>query len=348
MKTAAYQKKNKNALPYHTSRVYLDFKGCTFLTARVGSYVWEKSPCTTSKRVIAENLAISQATVFRSLKRLEKQDKISRNKSEITANGDTHKRKYCKYPDFLNEYIFDFTINIKNEPKQFRRPLTPSELNVYSEIFTWLTSPKNTTGFYLTSISMLSKITGYSERTVWAALLVLLKCKLINRTADNKGTSSAHMSSYTINKDTLRRISKIMAKRNTATPPTTDEVQKYYRDLRTAAEDLAEFNKNAVLKDKTYRELDQKRRDMVIKEAFASAKAEKPAATANDILVATESRKTVKELDKLIKLRLEELGFNEYDLTPQYYCKKCNDTGQLKDGSKCNCYIRRFGTTKRN
>ena len=46
---------------------------------------------------------------------------------------------------------------------------------------------------------------------------------------------------------------------------------------------------------------------------------------------------------ELLNLRngiLTELGLTETQLTPQYQCKKCSDTGFLPSGTACNCYVK--------
>lgn len=40
------------------------------------------------------------------------------------------------------------------------------------------------------------------------------------------------------------------------------------------------------------------------------------------------------------KKLLQDMGIKESDLTPQYTCKKCSDTGFLKSGAPCDCYTK--------
>lgn len=336
-------RKNQNALPYVTRRVYSDYKGIPFSAARIGSFIMENSPCKKTKRHIAAELSLSEATVYRAMNKLEKNNFISREKTELSATN-VNKRKYIKHPKFLEKFVFEFDIYIKDIKKHIKRPLNNKELEVYAHIYSWTTSKNNTTGFYLTSISMLAKIIDCSERTVWTALRTLLKCNLINRTDDNKGTSNGHMSAYTLNKKTLRRISKILKKRNTDQPPTRQEVENYYRDLRDEAEGQAEENRAEALKDEQFKELDKERTKLERESAFASVKAERPGASAEDKQKAKKNAEDLERINKLIKERLDILGFDESDLEPKYYCKKCNDTGQDKYGNYCLCYFKRFST----
>ena len=58
--------------------------------------------------------------------------------------------------------------------------------------------------------------------------------------------------------------------------------------------------------------------------------------TESDELPALRSKlETIKERRKSI---LQAVGIRESDLLPNYSCKKCSDTGFLKDGRMCDCY----------
>lgn len=43
-------------------------------------------------------------------------------------------------------------------------------------------------------------------------------------------------------------------------------------------------------------------------------------------------------LQSIITDSLKALGLTEKDLKPQWYCKKCSDTGYLPNGTACDCY----------
>lgn len=336
-KIKEYRGKNKNALPYKTERVYRGFSDTlTFSAVRVGSLLSQENLCKLPKRLIADKLGVSPSTVWRGMKRLEDNGDIEREGGKVKfKNQDIHKRnKYAKYPEFLNKHIFVFTLNMKGEPKTYTRSLNSKELDVFKEIYTWLTSKNNTTGFYLTSYAMLAKIVGCSESTAWYAIQVLLKCGLITRTADNKGTSSAHMSAYRLNKKTLRKISQITAKKAEISKSGQDP-DKYYREMRNYAEDVAEANRKTAFADPEYKRLNS----LMIDKIFAEARASNAHAPA-DI---KKKQAELKQIEQLMTARLRELGLTKEDLSPQYNCKICNDTGYIETGQRCQCYKKMFG-----
>lgn len=331
---------NPNALPYKTTRIYSAFRSNTPSEARVGSYIADHSgeirPCKHSKQYIADKLGLSKVTVFRSLKKLDEAELIERHERALFAH--IPKDKYTKYPSFLSEHVFFFELEEHGKTIRHKRRLLKSELDIYGEIYTWTESRLNTKSFYLTSLSMLSNITGYSVRTVQRALKVLLKCGLIRRTRDNIGTSSAHMSAYSLNKHILKRISRQSEDTASNNPPTRAEIERYYSELRNAAENEAETNEKECLKDPEYKQLHGKVKALEYKKAMAEAAAEDPNATDKERHVVLELDDEYRKAVKRRRVRLEELGFLEEDLKPRYRCNACSDTGFNQNGKPCKCY----------
>ena len=66
---------------------------------------------------------------------------------------------------------------------------------------------------------------------------------------------------------------------------------------------------------------------------IAQAKAEISSPQTLPDLLATKQGLLKKRIDVL-----QTIGISESDLTPQYTCKKCSDTGFLKSGTACDCY----------
>lgn len=330
---------NPNALPYKTTRIYSVFRSNTPSETRIGSYIADHSgeirPCKDSKQHIADKLNLSKATVFRSLKKLDSAGLIERHERALFSR--IPKNKYTKYPDFLSEHVFFFELEERGKTVRHKRRLLKSELDIYGVMYAWTESRRNTTSFYLTSLSMLSKITGYSVRTVQRALKVLIKCGLIRRTKDNIGTSSAHLSAYKINKHILKRISG-QSNETANTQPTRAEVERYYSELKNAAESEAEANEKECRKDPEYEQLRKKIKALEYQKAMAEAAAEAPGATDKEkqavLKLDDEYRKTVERRH----VKLEELGFFEEDLKPRYRCSNCSDTGFDQSGKRCKCY----------
>lgn len=107
------------------------------------------------------------------------------------------------------------------------------------------------------------------------------------------------------------------------------ERERYYALLREKAigqadKNLAKANKNARFKDVSAQlaamEISLAKAEVFEPNKLPSLKAKK---------------------DELILLRkniLTEMGIREEELTPQFVCQKCNDTGFLDNGKVCDCY----------
>ena len=57
---------------------------------------------------------------------------------------------------------------------------------------------------------------------------------------------------------------------------------------------------------------------------------------APETLPALQAEKAQLTLQK--QTLLQQVGLTEEMLVPQYSCKRCSDTGFLKNGAACNCY----------
>lgn len=105
--------------------------------------------------------------------------------------------------------------------------------------------------------------------------------------------------------------------------------ERHYAALREQALDRAEN-----MRKRAAQNADFKRAESEMKECeIALARAE---ISESDELPALRSKlETIKERRKSI---LQAVGIRESDLLPNYSCKKCSDTGFLKDGRMCDCY----------
>ena len=93
---------------------------------------------------------------------------------------------------------------------------------------------------------------------------------------------------------------------------------------KTADKNLAKANENARFKELSV-ELSKMEISLAKAEVFAP-----------ETLPALQEQKSA-----LLKERAEilhEMGMTETQLTPQYSCPKCSDTGFLKNGKACDCY----------
>ncbi len=113
-----------------------------------------------------------------------------------------------------------------------------------------------------------------------------------------------------------------------------NDLQKILREIsdnRQFAINKANNNIQTCMQNKDYSDLEYKIRSL----SFEIAKKE------------IENKDTSKEVKELSLLQasqdklLKKLGFTKDDLTPQYNCKKCNDTGYY-NGKICDCVVSRY------
>lgn len=105
------------------------------------------------------------------------------------------------------------------------------------------------------------------------------------------------------------------------------QVQDIIASRRTRAEFVAKQNMDKMLDDKTCHDLYYNIREQELslaKEKFAGGNVSK-------------IEKDIATKKQQLKNGITNMGLRVKDLIPQYYCKKCNDTGYI-DSKKCTCY----------
>lgn len=105
--------------------------------------------------------------------------------------------------------------------------------------------------------------------------------------------------------------------------------ERYYALLREHAQSVADKYTAKANADPRFKEISRELSRMEIK--LAKAEVFEPDSLPS-LLQAKE--KLTRERGE----RLRALGITEEQLTPQYHCKKCSDTGFLPNGAACDCY----------
>ena len=105
--------------------------------------------------------------------------------------------------------------------------------------------------------------------------------------------------------------------------------ERYYAILREKAQSRAEKFVAKANKNGRFKEITTALSKMEI--ALAKAEVFEP----KNLPALTEEKANLLRERRSI---LETLGIDEADLTPQYACAKCSDTGFLPSGIACNCY----------
>ncbi len=113
--------------------------------------------------------------------------------------------------------------------------------------------------------------------------------------------------------------------------------EAHFFELRHAAEDRAEKALRTATSDEVYGDIHRQLNELAIELAFAEVK---------DAAKAELLSEKISKLEADGNKRLKELGIDKKDFTPNYSCKKCNDTGYTKDGKQCECMIKFLNENK--
>ena len=106
------------------------------------------------------------------------------------------------------------------------------------------------------------------------------------------------------------------------------KVRNYYSNLRERANDRAEYYRRRARGNKAFAENEELIKTTEIGLAKAEAFGEDKTNLVHKLEVLKNER----------KILLGKLGLTEEMLTPQFRCKRCNDTGFDKNGKICDCY----------
>ena len=105
--------------------------------------------------------------------------------------------------------------------------------------------------------------------------------------------------------------------------------ERYYAALHEQALDRAEQMRKKASQNEEFRKAEIEMKECEI----ALARAE-----VYDSEKLPDLRRTLEALKERRKNALQAVGITEGDLLPNYVCKKCSDTGFMKDGRMCDCY----------
>ncbi|MDE6411836.1 MAG: DnaD domain protein [Clostridia bacterium] len=105
--------------------------------------------------------------------------------------------------------------------------------------------------------------------------------------------------------------------------------ERYYAALHEKALDRAEKMRKKAAQNEEFRKAESEMKECEI----ALARAE-----VYDSEKLPSLRQTLEEIKERRIKALQAVGIQESDLLPNYVCKKCSDTGFMKDGRMCDCY----------
>jgi hypothetical protein len=106
--------------------------------------------------------------------------------------------------------------------------------------------------------------------------------------------------------------------------------ERFYAQRRNAAQAKADKMMERAMRDNEFKQATHKLSRMEFELARAEVNGDK------DKLRELTRQQAI--LQSIITDSLKALGLTEKDLKPQWYCKKCSDTGYLPNGTVCDCY----------
>ena len=312
--------------------------------------------CTRTHRGFSEELRTSPATITRGFERLRNLKDKDGKELEIleTIKQSSYRIDKAKINSrcfrlekyFLNH---EFKFNIKNKDgngvKYMRRRLTPIEALCASYIYSKYDYQHDKKTGVKASYKDIAEVLGCCEKTAGKIINNLMKCSLIFRPKEDKGLNGFKKSVYHPESDLLRLIKEarersVKARRKAqahSEEPARSEVQKsakatherekYYSELRHAAEQRAKDNLDIMRNDSEYNKAKAEQVKIII--GHGKYKTLSPEERNVELL----------KLNATIAQAFRRLGLSESDLEPRYKCSVCNDTGYRKDnGRPCDCF----------
>ena len=285
---------------------------------------------------LAEKFHIAKSTVARIIPSLCAGEEVAVRRrggkvSQYTYVGDVGQDKHIRTENFFYTETFDIRGEI--------RYLTNAEVDVLSLIYTHTLNEK--TRCFSGSIRDIAGLLNISDKTVMRAIFALFAADLIFR--PKRGLNRHQKSEFVANLKKLqayKRKKKREEKKALETSYLPKEAidanaraewQRFYEERRARADAVALRFENQAKSDVRYREIAKELAGMEIK----LAKAELYAPLTVPALMARQKALQVERLE-----RLAALGLEDWQLKPDYICKKCSDTGYLPNGRVCDCYHR--------
>lgn len=294
---------------------------------------------------IAHTLGCGRTTVARAVSMIKKYALADITASKLSSvytfkfdkekeHEDFYRAEYWFYTRTLHfKYVRrkDDTVDVIEEDRKLR----PSESRVLSIIYTYCTNEKTGTKSYSASMRELSAESGLSERSVKSAVAALIAARLIAR--KKKACGKLSRSTYTLVSRNFERLNKKQAQNSPQKAKYSEveeldaraERESFYAKRRAEAEAEADKLKNHFFKNIKFSNLCKRESELTV----ALAKATVFNMRERDTL---KSEYEHVKKDKLAILAIE--GYDLSDLEPDYYCKKCSDTGFLPNGRACDCY----------
>ncbi len=292
----------------------------------VYSFSTEEKSADCKCRELAERYRMSESSAFRALKfardggLIERKEKVS----EYEFRGDAGENGFL----MVREWAYFAELDFEGKADY----LTKNEVLVLSYIISQCRNQKGA-GLWFASRRYIARRLNLSATTVSNAVERLKDARLIF--ASGKATNSHSRETFSLNKEALETARKAVVKRIKGQSEAVKEAdakaqtERVYAHRKAAAEDRAERMKAKARSDEGYRQAEKEIGELDVQ----IAKAEVRGLPSLPWLIEKQRAAQKWRAD-----RLAAMGLTEEDLVPQYYCKKCSDSGFLPNGRACDCY----------
>lgn len=313
--------------------------------------------CYFSWREMNKSFNVSNRGIQRSLKALKENgviNSVNRKACGIGYSSAIKREKGALY-DVIPRYLY--TAQIKDGKGM--RSINASEVTVAGHIMTLamprrllreLLAGKDKHGKKLTynqiakkirdthfqceiSVKQCAKTLNLSETTIYKALKVFDKAGIFWVTY-GKNRHKPNCKITIANKNLYSYLLYIRPKKQKHAQEVEDanaraEHSRYYSKLREKAQNRADSARQKANANPRYKQVSKELK--ILEKPLAEAELYEP-----DKLPALKERQTA--LSREGQAILATMGLKESDLFIQHYCKKCQDTGFVRNGAACDCY----------
>ena len=283
----------------------------------------------------------SRETVRNALNILKERNLIEEVKqSHYKIKACFNKRDYLK----IDTYLFKTKFKIGKEEKR----LTRSSIKALALVDRGNRNPK-TNGVFISSQARIGKAVNLPRTTAGDSIREIISGAFITceKAPDSYGASKRGLYQYKVAPEVLavkREKPKPAEQPKPQPPKQTDNgqglrvlIEKHFAELRLNAEQRAARVLAKANSDKDYSAIASRINALNFEVAVASVR--NPAAA---VQLEEERRKLEAAGDK----RLAALGIDKAELSPQYTCTVCSDTGYDSQGKPCKCLNKFIQTVK--
>lgn len=303
-----------------------------FLTYKNYEEVLECSPATTRKFIVelTESGKIEQ-------------DKSNRMYSQYTVLAKPGGKGYInfdrKYFDIINKHI--------KSPIHWTNSLELIVCRMIRHIIS------ENTGSFVASIKQIANMVGISERCAGSGIGKLLKHKVIFRPEEYKGMYEGKASEYRFRtklknalisyeeerrEEAKKKVQerRVLPQEKRKKPAAVEDAdaradwERYHAENKNRAEDQAEQNLKRAKENPEFNQAEReiKTREIELARAEVYGTEEQVKTLVQRLAESKERRRNA----------LKAIAMTDNDLIANYTCKKCSDTGFMKDGRMCDCY----------